>query len=67
MDQLSEIIQKNIEVLSDCECGEYNYIPQKKGQSLLRYTDIGGNVWLTNSVPPYSRLLQQKASSNVIE
>ena len=28
---------------------------------------IGGNVWLTNSVPPHSRILQQKASSNMIE
>jgi len=25
---------------------------------------IGGNVWLTNSVPPHSRIIQQKASSN---
>ena len=25
---------------------------------------IGGNVWLTNSVPPNSRVIQQKASSN---
>ena len=25
---------------------------------------IGGNVWLTNSVPPHSRVIQQKASSN---
>ena len=24
---------------------------------------IGGNVWLTNSVPPHSRVIQQKASS----
>ena len=28
---------------------------------------IGGNVWLTTDVPPHSRVLQQKASSNVIE
>jgi serine O-acetyltransferase len=28
---------------------------------------IGGNVWLTNDVPPHSRILQQKASSIVIE
>ena len=27
---------------------------------------IGGNVWLTNSVPPHSRIVQQKASSNEI-
>ncbi len=26
-------------------------------------TIIGGNVWLTNSVPPYSRILQSKAVS----
>ena len=26
-------------------------------------TTIGGNVWLTNSVPPYSRILQSKAIS----
>ncbi len=26
-------------------------------------TTIGGNVWLTNSVPPYSRILQSKAVS----
>ena len=25
---------------------------------------IGGNVWLTNGVPPHSRIVQQKASSN---
>jgi serine O-acetyltransferase len=28
---------------------------------------IGGNVWLTNNVAPHSRILQQKASSNIIE
>ncbi len=27
---------------------------------------IGGNVWLTNGVPPHSRVLQQKASSGEI-
>jgi serine O-acetyltransferase len=27
---------------------------------------IGGNVWLTNSVPPHSRITQQKASANEI-
>jgi serine O-acetyltransferase len=27
---------------------------------------IGGNVWLTGSVPPYSRITQQKAASNEI-
>ncbi len=26
---------------------------------------IGGNVWLTNSVPPHSRIIQQKASDNI--
>jgi serine O-acetyltransferase len=25
---------------------------------------IGGNVWLTNSVPPYSRIIQRRASGN---
>jgi serine O-acetyltransferase len=28
---------------------------------------IGGNVWLTNSVPPHSRVIQQKAASNEIK
>ena len=28
---------------------------------------IGGNVWLTNSVPPHSRIVHQKASSNEIK
>jgi serine O-acetyltransferase len=28
---------------------------------------IGGNVWLTNSVPPHSRVVQQKADSNEIK
>jgi serine O-acetyltransferase len=28
---------------------------------------IGGNVWLTGSVPPYSRITQQKAASNEIK
>ena len=28
---------------------------------------IGGNVWLTNSIPPQSRVLQQTASSNEIK
>jgi serine O-acetyltransferase len=28
---------------------------------------IGGNVWLTNSIPPYSRITQQKAASNEVK
>ena len=34
MDQLAELFQTNIEALNDCDCNEYKYIPQNKGQSL---------------------------------
>jgi serine O-acetyltransferase len=28
---------------------------------------VGGNVWLTNDIPPHSRITQQKASSDDIQ
>jgi len=50
MDALAAIIQKNIEAISDCECDEYKFISQNKGQSLPNMVKLEEIVFLVKEI-----------------